>query len=79
MARPAITLEVVVPMEGDVSLCSNGGNPVISSTLAETDYLCGSCNDVIISGDPGPPIEVPDGGRLLVTCAKCGKDNLFPL
>lgn len=78
MERERITLVIANNIEGlDRIVHGSAGNPIISSNLSNRDFVCGNCGDVIVSGEDGAPVN-PGSGRLLLTCSKCGKYNIWP-
>jgi hypothetical protein len=52
------------PRPADKKLENPAGNPVMSSSYGNTDYLCPQCLEVVIRGEPAN-VPAPESGRLV--------------
>ncbi len=78
MARKRVVLKPGIPGKIDRVVFSTAGNPLVRSDYGDTDYVCGSCGDIVISGDfPEIKFEFAEAA-IFATCMKCGDHNIVP-
>lgn len=77
-SRKRVKLKLVPKPPPGSSVFALQGGPFVVESPGDTDYLCGKCESVVIAKLSSKIHFQGETGPVIVTCWKCGANNLGP-